>query len=255
MFRWGRAVLFVGLAVGFASLAGAGAAAAEPPEFGHCSEPLYLPYGSGEYEDSSCTSVGEVNPYVWNPSTKGEAFFSKGKTSFATAAGTVTCSGVRALGFYTSPKTIGNFPFRFTGCQLGGALCLSSGASAGEVRTSTLEATLGTDEILGKHRTWVIVAAVQLTPPSETPFAEFSCGATTVVMRGAPIAQVTHNTKVRTLSFEFKVKQGEQAMHEISDVFPEFPESSVDGGPFTPMTVKAKLKNLNYDNTIVNMVV
>jgi hypothetical protein len=255
MFRRGRAVLFVGLALGVASLASAGVAAAEPPEFGHCSVPLYLPNGSGTYADSNCTTSGELNRYDWYPSTKGEAFFSKGKSTFATAAGAVTCSGVRALGFYTSPKTIGNFPFRFTGCQLGGALCASGGASAGEVRTSTLEATLGTDTVMGKHRTLVVVAAVQLTPPSGASFAEFSCGATSVVLDGAPIAQITHSTKVRSLALEFKVKQGRQAMYEISDVFPEFPESSVDGGPFTPMTVKAKLKNLNYDDTLVNMVV
>lgn len=255
MFRRGRAVLLVGLALGLASLASAGAAAAEPPEFGHCSVPQNLPYGSGEYANSDCITSGELNPCIWSPSMKGEAFFSKGKTSFATAAGTVACSGTRALGYYTSPKTIGNFPIRFTGCQLGAALCTSSGASAGEVRTSTLEVTLGTGEVPGPHKAWNVVAAVQLTPPSETPFAQFSCGATTVAMRGAPIAQVTHSKTARTLQFEFKIKKGQQVLHAISDASQEAPESSIDGGPFTTMTVKATLKDLNYDDTIVNMVV
>ena len=255
MFRRGRVVLLVGLALGLASLAGAGVAAAEPPEFGHCSEPLYLPHGSGEYEDESCTTVGGVNPYVWHPTTKGEFFVSKGKTSFATAAGDVTCSGVVALGNFTSPKTIGEMPFRFKGCQLGPALCASSGAAAGEVVTSTLEVTLGFAYGPGPHRTLVQEAAVQLTPPSETPFAEFSCGATTVTMRGAPIAAITHSTKVRTLTLEFKVKKGEQELHDVSGVLPEQLESSIDGGPFAATTVKAKLKDLNYENTLVNVVV
>jgi hypothetical protein len=36
--------------------------------------PLYVPYSSGEYENPNCATVGELNPYDWHPSTKGEAF-------------------------------------------------------------------------------------------------------------------------------------------------------------------------------------
>lgn len=257
MLRRGWTILLAGLTLGVASLAsvGASAASAEAPEFGHCSVPVYLPYGSGEYEDSNCTQVGGSNPYDWYPETKGEFFVSKGKTDLETSAGTVACSSVLALGNFTSPKTIGELPFRFSGCALGSALCTSSGATAGEVRTSTLVATLGFGPVAGKHGAVEQKAAVQLTPPSSTPFAEFSCGATSIAMRGAPIALIVHSTKVRTLTLEFKLKKELPVVHELNDVSPEPLEASIDGGSFGTMRIKAKLKDLNYDDTLVNTVI
>jgi hypothetical protein len=247
-----RATLLMVLALGMLSSAYASVAAAEPPEFGLCTVPLSQPYGTAEYEDAKCTKTGGFNPYHWSPRTSGEFFASKGKTTFATSGGTVACSGVRALGYFTSPKTIGEFPFRFIGCVLGPAQCASSGTAAGEVRTSTLVATLGFGWQLGKRRTEQLVPGVQLTPAIGTPFAEFSCGTTTIVLRGAPIAAITHSAKVRTLMLELKPKKGIPAMRELSDVPPEPLEASLDGGSFTPATMAAKLKDLNYENTLVN---
>jgi hypothetical protein len=252
MTRGLRATLLTVLALGLLSSAYASVAAAEPPDFGLCTVPLNQPYGSGEFEDMNCTKTGGVDAYVWHPKTSGEFFISKGKTTFATSGGTVTCSGVLALGYFTSSKTIAEWPFRFSGCKLGSAQCTSSGAAAGEVRTSALVGTLGFGLLRGKGRSEQLAAGVQLTPPIGAPLAQFGCGATTIVLRGAPVAPIVRLPKVRTLMLEYKVKGGIATMRELSDVPPEPLEASLNGGPFAPAKMAAKLKALNYDEVIVS---
>lgn len=253
MTRGLRATLLTVLALGLLAGASASVAAAEPPDFGLCTEPLNQPpEGSGEFEDMNCTKTGSVNRYVWHAKTSGEFFISKGKTTFATSGGSVVCSGVLALGHFTSSKTIAEWPFRFSGCKLGSAQCASSGAAAGEVVTSPLVGTLGFGLLRGKGKSEQLAPGVQLTPPPGAPLAQFSCGATAIVLRGAPVAPIVHLPKVRTLMLEYKVKGGVPTMRELSDVPPEPLEASLNGSSFAPATMTAKLKALNYDDVLVS---
>ncbi|HTZ85542.1 MAG TPA: hypothetical protein VMB05_02645 [Solirubrobacteraceae bacterium] len=251
-----RVFLLVGLAATFVSSAFAAfAAAVGPPEFGTCSPPLDLPEGSGQYMDESCTEPGGNDRYEWYPRTGGEFIIAKGKTKVATQAGTFECTEAHSIGMYTSPKTVNELQIRLRGCKLGAAQCSSSGAAAGEVNTSTLEGVLGFAEVAGPRKTTQRVAAFELSPPSATPFAEFSCGASAIVLQGAPIGTIAQSTKVRTLTMLFKAKKGAQTITHLEGMTGQPLESSVNAGPFAPSPIKSSLKNLNFENILVNTAV
>lgn len=246
MLARGKAVLLVVLVLALTSLAAAAAASAEPPEFGHCVNGLE---SEGQYSDRECTvTTGSPKLWEWRPATSGDFTIQKGKTKFATAAGTLECSGLRGQGTFTDAKTVDEFDFAFTGCKLGPSQCASSGAAAGEIVTSTLVVHLGFAEVAGPKKTTKQVSAVEFSPvASESPFAQFSCGASSVTLMGAPIAAITHKAQTRTLVISFKAAKGKQAIQHLLSTPGQPLESSVNGGPFTPSPIKGSLKALTNE--------
>lgn len=246
MFARGNAVLLVVLLLALTSLAAAAAASAEPPEFGRCVDGLE---SEGQYSDRECTmTTGSPKLWEWRPATNGGFAVQKGKSKFATAAGALECSGLRGQGTFADAKTIDEFDYRFTGCKLGASLCASSGAAAGEVVTSALVVHLGFAEVAGAHKTTQQVSAVEFSPVAgEAPFAQFVCGANSVTLAGAPIAEISHKAKTRTLAISFKAAKGKQAIQHLLATPGRPLEDSVNGGPFAPSPIKGSLKALNEE--------
>jgi hypothetical protein len=115
------------------------------PAVGRC---VKATRGTGEYENSSCVSgAGGEGKYNWQEGPgAGAKFTSAGAKSTLEGVGgaKVLCKKSSGAGEYTGAKSLTE-QITFTGCTLASskASCQSSGAAAGEIKTSSLAGTLG----------------------------------------------------------------------------------------------------------------
>ena len=115
------------------------------PAIGRC---VKVAKETGEYENSSCVSrAGGEGKYNWQEGPgSGAKFTSAGAKSTLEGVGgaKVLCKKSSGAGEYTGAKSLTE-QITFTGCSLASskASCQSSGAAAGEIKTSSLAGTLG----------------------------------------------------------------------------------------------------------------
>jgi hypothetical protein len=247
----------IAAALAATSLAAAGPALAQvarqPPEFGHC---YGTAEGAGYYTDPNCSATtGAFKTWEWFPAVSQEVGFFAGKLSFETVAGTMRCTGIRAVGRYASPKALSDLPLHFTGCARSGEPCTSASAASGEVLTAVLSGQLGTAPEQGPGKSVRGVTALELSPPAaDGTFTELSCGATTIVMRGSPVARIYRVAgRQPTIVLYFAAKRGRQALESLDGGAANLLEASEAGGGFRPVPLKGILKDANRDRMVIDL--
>lgn len=124
-----------------------------------------------------------------------------------TSGGVVVCTGLSGAGDYSGPKEETNVTLTFSGCTRKGESC-QSGATAGEIDSSTLDGELGfattvtppTDSVPG----------IALKPASGETVFEYKCGTGTYTVTGSVIGDVTANKMILTEDETFVQKNGVQ---------------------------------------------
>jgi len=189
----------------------AGSAAAEAPEYGIC-----VAKAGGKFADKGCTKeIAGKTKFEWVPGVGAKKLFtSKSKEASVVTLETVTkkaviCKGQTGTGEYTGPKTVGAVVETLTGCELAAAKCTTAGQAEGTVKTVPLSGVLG----ISKKGTSPNKNEVgnALSPTTGETVAEFSCGATSVAVKGHAIGAIaTKNRTELVNSFKFQQVKGKQ---------------------------------------------
>ena len=195
---------------------GGGEPGQEPPEFGRCVKVS----GGGEFADAGCQTEnqGGTGGYEWFSGVANPGFTSASKpgtTVKLETAGSkekVTCRGEAGAGEITGSKTVGNVTIVFTGCESAGGECTTAGFAEGELRSATLEGTLGVEKMTEKGGKETLHAALDLYPAGRTgPFLEYGCATTgQAVLDGAVIVPVHAGKMLKTAAFKLAASAGKQ---------------------------------------------
>ncbi len=234
--------------------AGEPASAPSPAQFGRC---IRVPsvrgaHYRGRYGRVNCTTLDEKGRYEWYPGVDKTRFTSSltsGGATFETVKrAKVACSGETGAGEYsaTTLTTVAGVTLAFTGCELLGQACSSAHAAPGEIVTGPLEGVLGVTR-LGETaaRNGIGLA---LSPAGENElFTEFSCGATTVSIRGSVIGVLAANHMAVSSKLAFSAAHGTQHPEGFVGEPSEVLEASFDGGPFERIALKLKSTQTNEE--------
>lgn len=191
--------------------------APELPELGRC---VKLGRGAkGRYKTAACTttSAGEdTGKYEWQPWPAANSHFSADGAAVkleTTGRTSVKCAKSAYTGEYTGPQTAA-LSLTFTGCEAAGGLtgqCRSDGASAGEIKTNTLDGQLGV--IAAQARPSI---GWDLQPASEPDLATFECGERVASLTGSVIVPVSGVDKMTAaFKLKFKASKGKQVPEQL----------------------------------------
>lgn len=193
------------------------------PDLGRCEKLEGVPQGKtlvfdGGYTNSSCTAESPESSGKWEWVTgpgAGKNFTGAGKALTLETVGktTVSCTASSAAGEYTGPKTQ-IVSLTLTGCHQGKGISCQSGATAGEIKTASLEG--GTEFIKENEGTESPIVGVDLKPASGTDLASFECGGKSVSVGGSVIAPIT---SVDKMVGSFKVKLSQSAGKQNPEEF------------------------------------
>ena len=216
------------------------------PEFGRCLKVVGVKEGGtvvyhGDYENAGCTklSATKEGKYEWSAGPGTNNRFTGAAVALLTGPAVTiestpnkhktTCQAATDQGEITGPKTeIVNITL--TGCESGPSVpCQSEGASAGEIRTYTLEGEIGV--IKGGEKP---TAGVDLKPTGATaPFlASFECAnfSGQILIQGSVIGQIVSlNSMTLKHSLTFSQARGLQKPERF------------EAGPKDTLTVGASL--------------
>jgi len=202
------------------------------PEYGTCTA---VAPRAGRYASNSCTKWGAGMGYEWHPGALGAHFtvtLTAGKAAFETVGRSrITCKTETGSGEYSGRKALGGMSLTFTGCELLGQKCTSLLAAEGEIATSPLEGVLGVER-LGKTSASNKIG-LELAPVGKAgAFMEFSCGITTVMLRGAVIAPVVANKMLTATTLRYSASRGRQQPERFVGEPAAILEASVGGKAF-----------------------
>lgn len=194
----------------------------EAPQFGRC---VKVTKGTGKYTSGKCVTGSAAGSYEWTPGiTKGHFTLSAGETILETAAKTkIVCKLGTGAGEYHGTKEVDSTVIKLTECESGGAKCTSTGASAGEIVTNSLEGKLGSTGFATE------TVALDLAPAAGA-FAEFSCGATAVVVDGSALANVPTDKMEKERVLKYEVSKGKQTPESFEGMPADVLEMSFAGG-------------------------
>jgi hypothetical protein len=203
--------------------------------------PNGLPEGKYELE----VEVLQKSPF----STKATAV-----TLESSASGSkMACTGEASGGEYTGQRTIGGIELTLTGCAQGGEKCASPGESGGEVASKALEGTLGIEEkgsTAAKDK-----IGLELTPTVKSgAFMEYSCGTTSVTVRGSVIGTVKPNKASAAQSVKFGAKKGMQKPEDFEGASKTVLEESIDGAAYQQTGLTATITQTNGTKVEINSV-
>jgi hypothetical protein len=236
--------------------------APEPPEYGRC---VKVAAGvKGEFATANCTSpaTAEKFSYEWlrgpGPKPKFTTRIKEATTTTATletvAKRKVICTGETGGGEYTGKRTVGNVTFNFTGCQLGGVSCASSGALAGEVRTGLLQGALGVIKTSTEGPIKNTIG-MDLAPVAEPgAVTEFICGVSTMAVRGSVIVPVKSNAMLISENLVYAESAGKQKPESFVGGSRDILESSFDEGSLAQTGLKLTAVQANEEKVEVNSV-
>ncbi|HXP38112.1 MAG TPA: IPT/TIG domain-containing protein [Solirubrobacteraceae bacterium] len=201
-------------------------------EFGRC---LSVGKKMGSYK-KGCTELSEGGGFEWSTEIPKPGFtLSSAANAELVAAGglLIVCTEVGSgSGEFTGGKSVTNVSIVLKGCGVAkiktATKCNSPGAAAGEIRSSTLEGTVGfTSKEENK-------AALELLPAAEGgPFMQYTCGTTATEVRGEALAAMTPvNSSTTTFKLAFTQSKGKQKIEGFEGGPTEVLEASVGGGPF-----------------------
>jgi hypothetical protein len=178
------------------------------PEYGRCVE---VTLHTGLYASSGCTKWGSGGRYEWHPGAVGVRFkLNASAVAFETVKRSlITCSSETGSGEYTDQKSLGDIHLTFAGCEQLGQKCTSLFAAEGELVTNALEGVLGVLRLGSTNASNKI--GLELFPAGKTgALMEFSCGLTTVTLRGAVIVQVVANRMLSATTLKYSASRGKQ---------------------------------------------
>jgi hypothetical protein len=193
------------------------------PEFGRC---LHVGSG-GKFRASGCQSeeASGEDPravFEWFPGFEGSQplehlglTFTAGKgLKLETATAKFACTSAGGAGAITGPTTLSFPSLALSGCtsKLGKATAVCQGPSlaAGEVHTAPLEGQMGITAVSPTQDN-KDQAGVELSAAGSEPIAQFSCGGTSVTIRGAVILDMKKpNKTVQTVSWKATASKGVQ---------------------------------------------
>ncbi len=225
-------------------------------EFGRC---VAVATGTGKYANSGCTSLGGKDSYEWEPGVLKPGFETKitsGSVTIASAVASskVTCKGETSAGDYTGLKTVGNVALTLTGCERASEKCSSVGAGAGEIVTKSLEGTLGVAKLGATSASNQI--GLDLYPVGKTgAFMEFSCGSTTVAIRGSVIVPISANKMLLAVKLDASASKGKQNPESFVDEPNDILEESFNGAAFEQTGLTLASTQTNEEEVEVNSVV
>lgn len=224
-----------------------------PPEFGRC---VKVGKGTGRYASSSCTSLGGAGRYEWKPGASDAGLTTElisGSVLLETIDGLkVTCTNETSTGQYTGLKTVGDLVITLTGCELSGEPC-SSGTSTGEIVSNALEGVLGV-ETLGASPIQDKIGLNLYSAGGLGPVMSFSCGATTVSVRGSVIVPIKANKMLLTQTLKFKASRGRQKPESFAQGSTRVLEASLDGAAPDQIGLTMTAALVNEENIEVNTV-
>ncbi len=220
-------------------------ASAEAPEFGRCAE---VAKGTGKYSSAACTGLMSEGSFEWTAGVEKKHFtLSAGESTLeAVGKATVTCKGGSGSGEYSSAKETTGTVIKLTGCEHAGAKCTSSGASEGELVTSTLEGELGWRS--SKSGT----VGLALAPSEEADFAEGKCGTTTVVILGSVIANLETDEMLKAAPWTFSQSGGKQKPEHFQSGPTSVLEMSLAGATAEQTGLALTITQTNEEKVEVN---
>lgn len=222
----------------------------DAPEYGGCG-----PLAGGRYTSGGCTKWGGGR-YEWHPQAAGGRF-TLTPTSAAVLIETVghaqiTCRGASGLGEYAGRDALGGVTLTLTGCEYAGRSCTSALAPEGQLATAPLEGLLGVVQ-LGRTAA-ADKLGLELRPTGGAPFAAFSCGLQTVLLRGAVIAPVTADLMLASTTLHLSATRGRQHPERFAAQGMAVLEASFGGGPFQQAGVSLEASWANAEPVEANSV-
>jgi hypothetical protein len=234
---------------------------ASPPEYGRC---LKLAKGvKGKYSTAACTipATPEKFAFEWErgpgPKTK---FTTKIKSETVATFETVgkklvVCKGETSSGEFTGLKTVGSVVFTFTGCEMAGVQCTSSGAAEGELVTKTLEGVIGIEKksLEGPIKDKTAMDLFPIGGPGT--LLEYTCGETAVTVRGSMLNPVAANKMLLTSTVKWNASGGKQKPEKFEGQPKDVLETAFGEGPFEQSALKLTTIQTNEEKIELNTVV
>ncbi len=198
--------------------------APKPPEFGRCVKATSVKEGTvtyyyGGYINAGCTeaSATHTGKYEWTSEILKRGFTTVIKPTTkavfeATSKSKVICTGESGSGSITGKKAVGGIQLTFTGCESAGAKCTTAGLAEGELRTASLEGTLGIERTIEKEGKEILYAALDLFPAGNAgAFLEYTCaGGLPARLSGSVIVPVAAGNMQKTRTLRFAQTSGLQ---------------------------------------------
>jgi len=215
------------------------------PEVGRCV--LHPGRFPATFYDSGCTvESAKSDAYEWEPGALKAGFtLAGGAVKLEPAAQSkIACTGLSGSGAFSGRKTLGGIRVSLTGCAQAHQQCTSPMASAGQIDSEELQGALGVESEGRKAK-----MGIGLSPVSGT-VAEFTCGTTSVSIRGSVIASVKSGKPEPSSALKFAASKGAQKPSRFVGGPEQQLEASFGGGPYEPIRLVAKAKQ-TYEETLV----
>lgn len=220
------------------------------PEYGRC---VKVAAGMGKYSGGGCTAEEAGGSYEWTPGVEKAHFTLSGGEGTLETVGKakIVCKAESGTGEYGGPKEIVETVIEFTGCEHAGSKCTTSGATEGEIATTSLEGELGWTEISSG-------AVAQSLEPAEggAPVAEAKCGSTSVVIQGSVLVSVPTDSMHKTYTLNYHTSKGKQKPDKFEKMPNDVLEMSFTGGEaFEESTLTITSTQTDEEEVEINSVV
>jgi hypothetical protein len=230
-----------------------------PPDFGRCLKVAGVREGGevvyhGAFTTKTCTepSVTNMGKFEWYPGVIKTGFTSvlkKGEVKLETfARERVTCKTESSAGDYSGLKEVKGVVIKFTGCEILGRQCTTSGLGEGELETRQLEGKIGwEDKAIGE-------VALDLHPVTNAGvFMEYRCaGGAPVTVEGSLIAPVKTDKLLGTATMKYKARRGIQKLERLEGEPIDVLTASLNGEAFEPLGVTFLATQSNEEPVEVN---
>jgi hypothetical protein len=232
-----------------------------PPEYGRCKK---LAKGvRGAYSTGTCTvaATAEKYSYEWLPGPGPKrGFTSKLKELTAAVIETVggrqiVCNGESGSGEFAGRKTLANVRITFTGCEMGGGKCASSGAGEGELVTNTLTASLGIQKAAPEGPLKDKIASDLFSASGPVPVIELNCGLMRVSITGSVLDPVPSNRMMAKATLKYSGTAGIQKPEGFEGLPRDVLEAAFGEGPAERAALKLAVIQTNEEPIEINSIV
>jgi len=178
-------------------------------EFGRCTKGT-----TGKYGNSKCTELSETGKNEWTTELTNRKFTVSHKAGAELAnsgSQLVECTGTGGgSGEFVAPKAV-TLTLTFSGCKNAKGTCTTTGATEGQLKTTTLEGAIGWEN---KELNQV---AIELVPVNEgEDVVDFTCGGTTYEVHGVVFGAITPtNSMTTSFKIKFSGSKGKQSIEHF----------------------------------------
>jgi alpha-tubulin suppressor-like RCC1 family protein len=218
------------------------------PEFGRC---VGVTAETGKFSSAKCTKEKAKGSFEWLAGVVKTHFtLSGGEGKLVTLAGKkVICTGETGGGEYNGTKDTRAVQFQLTGCVLEGNKCTTTGATEGEIKTTTLTGALGWKSAETSS------PALDLAAAEGEPIAEFQCGSKTAVVRGSVIVALNANEMALAPTLKYSAPGGKQNIENLEGEPTDVLETSLNGAAFEQTGLTVTTTQTNEEEVEVNATV